>query len=395
MRQIVSEVATVGDVLVAAEASSLGRITERCCRLFDQRMIRIVVSTHKDPSDWLSRLEERIRPGQLPGHEWPVFISPLMSPSGDGSSDSGAEPTAPLQDVALSLLSDQLFVLTLRSGGNLEAILQKRLSNADVPVGSVRLAVGDGLCTGESVRQLQSLGAVSWSCSNDSFDPSPSVVASTHAVNAADAESRVSIRALPSDEDQWLTHWTRRMDCPAPGESEEQFLDALILELPESNRSALASLTRILADRRLRASGLGLRGGGPAVSFSAIPLRELVRKRVFRAHRKRWDFEHFGICIREKRLQQIGARPVIYGDDVTWSQLPEGERLWFQQRFSNSPAGTIDWSIEREWRFPGDVDLAQFAPEDVFLFCPGNSEAAVLQKVTDWPIVTVETLLAG
>lgn len=172
-------------------------------------------------------------------------------------------------------------------------------------------------------------------------------------------------------------------------------IDALILEQPESNRSALASLMRVLADGQLRASVTGLRGGAQAVSFSAVPLRELVRKRTYRVHRKRWDFEHVGICIRKRALEQLGARPVIYGDDDTWTHMPEGERLWFQRRFSHASTGDIDWSAEQEWRFPGNVDLSRFSQTDCFLFCPGNREAVALQSLSGWPIVTVESLLTG
>jgi len=182
---------------------------------------------------------------------------------------------------------------------------------------------------------------------------------------------------------------------PAPGQSEEEFIDALILDLFDWDRSALSSLRRILAEGRLRASGVGLRGGRPAVSFSAVPLRQLVRQRTFRVHRKRWDFEHVGICVRRNLLEQIGARPVIYGDDDTRSQILEGERLWFQQRFSHTPSETIDWSIEQEWRFPGDVHLSRFGPDDAFLFCPSSREAITLQTLAHWPILTVDTLLDG
>jgi hypothetical protein len=385
MRQIASGVATKDDVLVAAESSSLGRMTERCCRLFDRRLLKIHTRSRKEPSDWLHWLVNQNPPGQSPGYEWPLFISPSTE------SDS----TLPLPDLALALLSDQLFVLTLRPGGNLEEIVRKRLTEWESAPGVVRLAVGDGLCSEASVERLQSLGAVGWSLSTGFPDGPGSVPVSTPAEVVSDTRPHVAHRSLLDDEDEWLTHWTRRTDGPAPGQSEDEFIDALILDLFDWDHSALSNLKRILVEGRLRASGLGLRGGRAAVSFSAVPLRQLVRQRTFRVHRKRWDFEHVGICIRRNLLKQLGARPVIYGDDDAWSQLPEGERRWFQQQFSHTPSGTIDWSIEREWRFPGNVDLTRFRPDDAFLFCPGNAEAAALQELTNWPIHTVETLIDG
>ena len=202
-----------------------------------------------------------------------------------------------------------------------------------------------------------------------------------------------ALRAAPEADGTWLTHWTRESDTPWPGETRDDLLDALILGLPEADHSALATLIRIVSEGRLRATGGGQREGHRSVSFSAVPLRLLVLERTFRAHRGRWDFEHIGICIRRKSLEHAGARAVIYGDEDTWSDLPEAERSWFQYRFSRTSSGAIDWSTEREWRIPGDVDLTRLGPDDAFLFCPGNSEAAVLQDVSNWPIVTVEALL--
>ncbi len=383
MRQIVSGVATRDNVLVAAETTSLGRMTERCCRLFDRRLLRIVTSPH--PSNWLQWLVNRIHPGESPGHEWPVFISPA----------SEFDSVLPLPDLALALLSDQLFVLTLRTGGNLEEIVRRRLTEWRSTSGDVRLAVGDGLCSGTSIHQLQSLGAVGWSLSTGLPDRLNRVSVSTPADVASDTDPCVTNCSLPEEEEEWLTHWTRRTDGPAPGQSEDEFIDALILDLFDWDHSALSNLRRILIEGRLRASGLGLRGGRPGVSFSEVLLRQLVHQRTFRVHRKRWDFEHVGICIQRNVLKVLGARPVIYGDDDVWSELPEGERLWFQQQFSHTPSGTIDWSIEREWRFPGDVDLTRFRPDEAFLFCPGKAEAAALQEHTNWPILTVETLIDG
>ena len=65
-----------------------------------------------------------------------------------------------------------------------------------------------------------------------------------------------------------LWHATRRHEGPWAGQGESEFLDELLFERPERDRSALATLRRIIGERRLRASLVALRG--QAIAFLLV-----------------------------------------------------------------------------------------------------------------------------
>ena len=181
-----------------------------------------------------------------------------------------------------------------------------------------------------------------------------------------------------------LMHWTRRRSGPWPGDSEEEFLDDLILDSPDAGHAPIAALLRIVRQRVLLASEAAIRGSYRVVCFSELTPRELVERRVFRSHRGRYDFEPYGICLQERILVEKGARPVIYGDESVWSDLADGDRPFFQKRRSEESA--IDWTIEREWRCLGDLSLADFGPDDAVVFVPTVEEAKTVACESPWPV---------
>ena len=141
---------------------------------------------------------------------------------------------------------------------------------------------------------------------------------------------------------------------------------------------------------RLIATGQAIRAGARVVSFTAIPLAELDRRRVFRPHRGRWDFEPYGIAIRQCWLERRGARPVRYGDEAMWTRLTASQRPFFQYSKTRGDGDhTTDWSEEREWRYPGDVDLSCLTHDDALLFVPSRGEAEVLARISPWPVTVV------
>jgi hypothetical protein len=189
----------------------------------------------------------------------------------------------------------------------------------------------------------------------------------------------------------FLTHWTRECPGPWPDESEESYLDDLIFDADRVNRSAEAALQRIVRKQRIVATTRAIRGDTPMVSFTAVPLARLPELRVFRPHRGRWDFELYGICIRQSWIQARGGRPVCYGDEEDWDALPESERPYFQLRESGGARGrpVIDWTLEREWRLRGDVCLADLDAQDAVLFVPSQGEAERLATISRWPVVVL------
>ena len=46
----------------------------------------------------------------------------------------------------------------------------------------------------------------------------------------------------------------------------------------------------------------------------------------------------------------------------------------------------IDWTIEREWRHIGDLDLSQLPRECGLIFVPNYATARHIATVSSWPI---------
>ena len=100
----------------------------------------------------------------------------------------------------------------------------------------------------------------------------------------------------------WLLHWTRSTVGPWPDQDEQEFSDELILGCRSADRSVFATLLRIVTEGRLWASAEAIRGGFRVVSFTEVPLHEFRRRRTYRRHRRRYDFEPWGIAVRRDIL---------------------------------------------------------------------------------------------
>lgn len=197
------------------------------------------------------------------------------------------------------------------------------------------------------------------------------------------------------DLNRFLIHGTRAATGPWPDQSENEFLDGWLGEGTPPDRSALATLTRIVQGEMILATSQGIRGSWSVVSFTAVPLAERNRWRTYRVHRGRWDFEPYGVCVSRDWLQQRGTRPVLYGDEATWRSLEESDRMFFQpaRSLGRKSKSCFDWTVEREWRHPGDVNLQQATADEVLVFVPTPDEAARLAPVSRWPVLVLDESL--
>jgi hypothetical protein len=66
-------------------------------------------------------------------------------------------------------------------------------------------------------------------------------------------------------------------------------------------------------------------------------------------------YEFYGIAISKSSGFRLGARPVICLPDAEACWIPSDQR-WRHVRFEH---GQVDFTHEREWRCPNDVDLSQ------------------------------------
>jgi hypothetical protein len=370
------------EVLVSAENTSVARILPRAAKLFRLRLIELSPCRADETlADWLARCwKAHGRPAA--NGLFPASFSPAFDVGEEPGTRIACTSAIPERDRAVAGFSDDLLALMLRPKGNLHRLMRIRLKEA---ADDIRIAIGPELTPEALVQELVAEGALPWR-------PSESEASNRRASAPARGATGATIIALNSvPETGLLTHWTRACPGPWPDESEEAYLDQLILHSDTIDRSAEAALHRIVRQQRILGTARTIRGGWRMVSFTAVPLTELPHKRVFRSHRGRWDFEFYGICIRQDWLREHGGRPVHYGEDADWMTLPESERPYFQQRYTRgtNQAPAIDWSCEREWRVAGDVDLAELPPEDGILFVPTLAEAERLVAVSRWPVVVL------
>lgn len=305
---------------------------------------------------------------------------------GSGNS-TVVEKDLPDVDRAVVHAADEVYVLECRPNGNIFRAVRERL---DQGRGGVILVDLDHLQPDSIRTELISAGAQLWQPSPADCRP---IVTSRPAVSghveiSSTDDGVYSIVPFPAAEGwSFLTHTTRACAGPWPGQSMEDYIDSLMESRFDADHSGLSALCRILLQKQLIGSNRTIRGGHRVVSFTECPLGDLPRLHRFRRHRIRWDFEPYGICIRRDWLISHGAKPVRYGDDELWRSLSEIEQPFFQVAHGESG---IDWSVEQEWRVPGDLSLEGLRDTDVLVFVPDSRSAReVIRRiqlpVTLWP----------
>lgn len=299
----------------------------------------------------------------------------------------------PDRDRILADAADELFVLFVRDNGHWHRLLRERLTAGRGGVTLVDLSEAN---SSPARDEMLLLGASVWRPEPHQLLP---LVGSRVGAVAAEVErlaGRIDsvVEVVPFPEDNgwvYLSHTTRACPGPWPEQPLDDYLDSLLQSRDDADHSLVGTLERILIQRRLIASVRTARGGRRVVSFTASPLSQLPELRRFRRHRGRWDFEPFGLCIRQECLTQRGTRPVLYGDESSWRNLGEADRPFFQPARSGSPSSEnfdarIDWTVEREWRHIGDLDLSLFSCDDALVFVPNFAAARRLAAVSPWPI---------
>jgi hypothetical protein len=400
LRYVCGRIEVGREWLLVVEGTTVCPFASRAATLFAKPLVRLSIDeTIPTVPDWLAALSQRANESSrsprdnAAGPHGIFWKTGLVSPPLSGA----AAPTekAPLRDRILISAADRLWLLHVRRGGYSDRLVRERLRRH--AVGEAYLLLDMPLSPRKLVAELLELGAVGWIARRDS---APEAADETCNNNPAAASTMDSPRHpgpwrspildwRQVDWGQMLTHCTRRQYGPWMDQAVEEYLDELILGLSANDRSALAALLRIVTTRRLLSASRTVRGTYSVVSFTAAGGQELANLRTFRGHRARWDFEPYGISIARSWLEERGARPVIYGDERTWSQLSVDDRPFFQKQRGRG-AEPIDWSVEREWRHVGDLDLGNLRPEDACLLVPSFAEAARVAAMSPWKVVVVD-----
>jgi hypothetical protein len=123
------------------------------------------------------------------------------------------------------------------------------------------------------------------------------------------------------------------------------------LKLAQLEIEPLEVMKEILRDGAIRGSTNAgfIKGHQRAVCFSELPLSNA---RYF-VESGRYSF--YGIATSKRAAFDLGARPVIYIPDEEGAWIPQDQK-WRQVRFE---LGRVDFTHEREWRLPGDLNLHQ------------------------------------
>ncbi len=112
-------------------------------------------------------------------------------------------------------------------------------------------------------------------------------------------------------------------------------------------------LKEILTAGTIR-GGLGfVKGAQPVVCLSEIPLASMDEFAGPVDGSARYRF--YGVALSKKAVFSAGGRPVIYIPDDEGEWIPD-DQTWRQVRFDPPQ---VDWTHEREWRAPGDLDLTK------------------------------------
>ena len=286
----------------------------------------------------------------------------------------------PTVDEALISIAKTTVLLSVRSGGNIHKSTQHRL--CDQPQSSTRLLINRGLTKRKTEQELLESGATAWWV----YEPPALADKNTDQRRLSHPQSPI----LSVDEIQtenYLSHWTRRRAGPWPDQSTPEYLDDLIFQSSRRKHSELSALCRILASRKVLATNHLTRDERPVVCLSDLSLNLLPSQRVFRPHLSRWDFEPFGIAIGREVLEKLHARPVLYGTEADWQQLPDDQKPFFQLKKSKSEK--IDWRLECEWRLIGDLGLDQIRHDQALVFVPSYEDAEVVSCLSNWPIVVL------
>jgi len=410
LRLSVTTIAPSSEHLVASIGTPLHDFIQQCTLLFDLPLLQVFTTTERTSSK--SWLDELIRtPVRATGLQ--LLLSPTAPlPAGESTPASTTLNALlnglPIRDRVVALLSRRLFVLSLRRNGNWWKLLHAGFESGLWDDGAVRAVVGEGLCTDMIASELQDLGAARWYLSADNTPRShcerppktarqDELSSTTEPICCRTIAEQALVTELVRAESSssWLLHWTRTPRGKWAGESRDEYLTDSVLGNTSKFRSAFETLKQIINERVIRATPGNTRAGVNVVCLTGVVLITLAIRRVFRQHRGRWDFEHYGCGIRTKQVRACGGRPVIYGNEADWRSLPEGERPWFQLAQSTTGHEPIDWTIENEWRLTASLDLDRVPADDVFVFCATEMEAARLRLLCPWRVVSMEVLTAA
>jgi len=152
----------------------------------------------------------------------------------------------------------------------------------------------------------------------------------------------------------YVIHWTRATNHPWPGERRCDYYHAICAATDTYPRSALATLERILTEKRIRGSGRHMPQGEAMVGLTSATLEESIALMKYRARYREMTIEPYAVSLPLAVARQVGVRQVRYVAKDALATLTKDGQL-----FAHAVGGAgTDWQREKEWRMRGDLDLA-------------------------------------
>jgi|694.fasta_scaffold00262_15 hypothetical protein len=374
-----------------------GPISEHVARRCEMKSVKCETLSYHALLDRLSRLATEPMDFTKNTREVQCWITPALDsttandfPQSHFASQKKRDRKPSFGDALSIHLPQRLHVIDLREGGNIDRLLEERLLEDRFQDPSVRIYRLKEDRTHTRDTHLQQ-GAIDWIL----LEPCPLETTRTSEASAGQHPIynpifSVSSFCAKSNLTEWpyLTHCTRARvlkwsDTKLSSDWDRWLLDGL----PEET-SPWETLLQIAHSQRLMSFPDMTRDKIPTISFSAVPLVELLSRRAYRSHLRRWDWEPYGLCVQKSALRGFPVREVIYGEESTWNDLDRESRPWFQPRFSRN--GKLDWQEEKEWRLLGDLRLRKLPWESIFFFVPSRAEAERLSRISPWPVAVVE-----
>lgn len=190
---------------------------------------------------------------------------------------------------------------------------------------------------------------------------------------------------FPAQEWNYLTHWTHTSNKKWSFETSASYYRDIANSFDEYPRSAFHALESILSKGKIYGGNVHSKKDIPYVSFTELDPAGSCRLMRWRSRWVRYTFEPYGISISKDVADEIGIKPVIYGEIDKKEKLPRSEKVFF-----HSSGNIGDWQNEREWRFPGDLDLSKVPKENLLSIVRTPLEAKRLQEKTNMRIVFLE-----
>ncbi len=427
--------------LLASSETPLGSYLIQAARRWQVPIVQLQLPIHNESAvEWSDRIKTiqhsrmaRDRPtvSTDPGEPLSqLWISPPVETRDVLARLADSEPSQltdaeldelPLADRGLIALADCVHVISVYPKSKTERLIQKRLADQRFPVASVFIVISTSMsleqesektsrgkkliALKQTLNQLLDCGAVGWLQSQR-----------LHPEGLADLESKTQLDTYhpasggegnpptfvprfkltcehEASPQTWpyLSHCTRARMGAWPDQSQVGYYDSLLAintakDIPVS---PLETLKRILMQQRLIASHELKRSKVPTVSLTEIPLRELLQRRHFQSHIGRWDWEPYGICIRQNWIEQQGGRRVQYRSPSRWPAIQPEDQPFFQVTHDPLTPDVTHWEIEKEWRFVGDIHLAEIPFESAFVFVPTEHEAREISSISRFPILVL------